>query len=229
MNPYQNLSDLSSILRLSRGLAGLPHCVGTNRLAATRCPDGLLPYWSASMGCIDHPAGPHEDADMSNVICAITIRCPEDQITCLGFGAGKVVSHSAGILSLGRPGDGFPLCMADGVLGKSCRRLKVSLIREAAKWEEGRLPEQSNPPLEGPEHPPPPHTYGNPSSFTAALTIPDPPPEPPPPEVALTQHCQSQFSECPYESKDIGYYLDCAISWASTSNETSAAASITRV
>ena len=72
------------------------------------------------MGCIDHPAGPHEDANVSNAILAITIGGPEDQITCLGFGAGKVVAHSAVILSLGRPGNGFPLCFADSILGKSC-------------------------------------------------------------------------------------------------------------
>ena len=38
-------------------------------------------------------------------------------------------------------------------------------------------PEQSKPPPEGPEQPPPPQTYGRPSSLTAALTMawPEPP------------------------------------------------------
>lgn len=78
------------------------------------------------MGCIDHPAGSHEDANMSNVILAIAVRGPEDQIACLGFGAGKAVAHSAVVLSLGRPGNRFPLCFADSVLSESCMRLKLA-------------------------------------------------------------------------------------------------------
>jgi len=38
------------------------------------------------------------------------------------------------------------------------------------------VPEQSNPPLDGPSQPPPPHTYGSPSSLTAAETMPEPEP-----------------------------------------------------
>jgi len=53
------------------------------------------------------------------------------------------------------------------------------------------VPEQSKPPLDGPSQPPPPHTYGSPSSLTAAETMPEP--EPPdgglgPPPPPLTQH-----------------------------------------
>lgn len=70
----------------------------------------------------------------------------------------------------------------------------------------GNLPEQSNPPPEGPEHPPPPQTYGSPSSLAAAATMPDP--DPPVGVELLTQHCGFPVSLSRLCSKSMAVWVD---------------------
>lgn len=67
-------------------------------------PDLLLANGSAGAGSVDHPAGPHVDADVGDLALAVTASSPEQQITGLGILAGNVLAHLGVVLGLSRAG-----------------------------------------------------------------------------------------------------------------------------
>lgn len=99
----------------------VPNSIRTYTLPPARGPNTLFAYGGARVGRIDHPAGPHEDADVGDIVGAIATRGPEDHVAGLGLGAGEVLAEAGMILGLGGTGYGDLLCFADGVLRESCQ------------------------------------------------------------------------------------------------------------